>query len=67
MRALTTEQGLELSHWMRVYRWGEDAVNQPMDRTVIQTMTMDEFRATKQREELEELRWRAEHGLPARL
>jgi hypothetical protein len=66
MRSLTTEQGLELVHWMRVYRWGEDAVNQPMDRTAFQMMTMEEFRAMKRREELEEQHWQNERGLPPR-
>ena len=66
MRSLTTAQGFELVHWMRVYRWGEEAVNAPMDRTVLQVMTMDEFRAMKRREELREQRWRRERGLPPR-
>ena len=63
-RSLSPAQSFELLHWMRVWRWGEEAVMRPMDRTAYQVMTMEEFTEAKQREAEEEERWRAE-GKPA--
>jgi hypothetical protein len=64
--SLTPEQSLELLHWMQVYRWGESAVNAPMDRSAIQVLTMEEFRKAKEQEGREEDEWRIAHGLPRR-
>jgi len=53
--SLSAKQRLEIMHWMRVAKWGEEAVNAPMDRTHIQAMTMQEFNEMKEREAAEDL------------
>jgi hypothetical protein len=67
MWSLTDEQGAEIFHLMMVARWGEEALNRPMDRSIIEVMSMEEFRQRSEREFEEEEAWRAAHGWPSQL
>lgn len=64
--SLSSEQGFELLRLMQQFRWGDEVINRPMGRTVMQVMTMDEFNAMKERENAAEDDWRESHGLPRR-
>jgi hypothetical protein len=64
--SLRGAQRLELLHCVQMWRWGEAVMNAPIDRSTLQTMTMEEFRTAKDAEDAAEERWRAEHGLPPR-
>ena len=45
---------------------GEAIVNAPMDRTVMERMTMEQFRRHKAKEDAAEEAWRRAHGWPPR-
>ena len=62
--SLTPAQRLELLELVRLWRWGKDALGGPIDRSSVQVMTMEEFRAAKEEEAAAEEVWRAAHGLP---
>jgi hypothetical protein len=64
--SLTGAQRLELLHLTRLWRWGEEVMSRPMDRSYVRVLTMEEFRTLKDEEDAAEDRWRAEHGLPPR-
>ena len=64
MRNLTEDQGWELFRLMQVARFGPAAVNAPMDRSVVETFTMGEFRARKDAELAAEEGWRRANGWP---
>jgi len=64
LKSLTWAQRIELLELHRIARYGEEACSRPMDKSVIEVLTMDEFRELKQREYEEEEKWRAEHGWP---
>ena len=57
---------MELLHLMRVQRWGEEAVNRPIDRTAIRVLSMAEFDRLKEIEDAGEEPWRAANGYPPR-
>ena len=57
-----TSDGIALL--MQVWRWGEEAMRLPMDRTKIETLTMEEFVERKRQEDRLENEWRAARGLP---
>lgn len=64
--SLTPEQRLELVYWMNVFRYGEEAVNRPIDRAVFKSMTLEEFNADNEEAFKRDEAWRAAHRLPAR-
>jgi len=55
---------MELLYWMQVWRFGEDAMKQPIDRSKIESLTMEQFVERKRQEDRAEKEWRAAHGLP---
>ena len=57
---------MELLHLMRVQRWGEEAVNGPIDRTAIRVLSTAEFDRLKEIEDAGEVPWRAANGYPSR-
>src|SRR4051794_27081378 len=64
---LTMEQHLEILHWMLVARYGEAVVNAPMNRSVIEILSMEEFNSQKAAEFAKVEIWRAAHGWPSRM
>jgi|SRR5581483_7438426 len=62
-RTLTPQQRLEIL--MNLYRYGEEAMNAPMDKTQIAAIgSFDEFNAMKSKLHEEQNAWRRAHGLP---
>ena len=66
-QSLTPEQRLELLRLMQLWRWGEEALNRPIDRSSFQLMSTEEFVRLKEEEDAAEDQWRIAHGLRARL
>ena len=59
-------QRLELIYWMNVFRYGEEAANRPIDRTVFESMTMEEFDRRNEEAYQKDEQWREANGLPPR-
>jgi hypothetical protein len=64
--SLDFDQKLEILWWMNVARYGEEAMNRPMDKSRIECLTMEEFCVRKQAELVEDEKWRAANGWPPR-
>lgn len=64
--SLTPEQRFELLHLMQIERWGEHVLNAGIDRTVFQSLTMEEFDQLKATEDAVVDEWRRKNGYPPR-
>ena len=59
---LTPTQRMELLYLAQVARWGEQAMNRPMDRTHMDVLTSEEFNRMKEAENAAEEEWRRANG-----
>jgi hypothetical protein len=59
---LSADQRMEVLYLKQIARYGQDAVERPIDRTSVESLSMEEFNLLKEAEFLEEETWRKEHG-----
>ena len=64
--ALTPAQRMELLYLVQVARWGEAAVNRPIERTHVERLTWDEFNRLKEAEDAAEEALRRANRWPPR-